>query len=88
MTDYLVKNYKRLVIEGLGLDRYPELFDEYFKHYRKMVYLAQTKDEKLDLLARQYAKDFGWEYEYRWVGVSGMNPVANIPIDLKVEVSG
>lgn len=88
LTDYLVKNYKRLVIEGLGLDRYPELFDEYFKHYRKMVYLAQTKDEKLALLARQYAKDFGWEYEYRWVGVSGMNPVANIPIDLKVEVSG
>ena len=25
LTDYLVKNFKRLVIEGLGLDKYPEL---------------------------------------------------------------
>ena len=87
LTDYLVKNFKRLVIEGLGLDKYPELFEEYFKHYKKMVYLAQTEDARLDALARQYASDFGWEYEYRLVGVGGMNPVAKIPINLKIEVS-
>ncbi len=76
LTDYLVKNFTRLVVIGLGLDRYPELFDEYFKHYKKLVYLAQVDDPQLQAKARQYARDFGWEYEYRWVGVEGMRAVA------------
>ena len=29
---------------GLGLDRYPELRDQYFGHYRRLVYLAQSDD--------------------------------------------
>lgn len=76
LTDYLVKNFTRLVINGLGIDRYPELFEEYFKHYKKLVYLAQVDNPQLQRQAQQYARDCGWEYEYRLVGISGMRAVA------------
>jgi hypothetical protein len=42
LTDFLVRHFRRLLVEGLGLDRHPELFDDYFRHYRRVVYLAQS----------------------------------------------
>jgi len=75
LTDYLVKNFDRLVIQGLGLDRFPELFDEYFRHYKKMVYIAQTEDAELQALAKQHAQSFGLEYVYRFVGIQGLAPM-------------
>src|SRR5580704_911271 len=44
LTDFLARHFERLVVEGLGLDRYPQLRDDYFGHYKKLVYLAQTDD--------------------------------------------
>ena len=75
LTDYLVKNFKRLMIKGLGLDRYPELFDVYFAHYKKLVYLAQTDNEQWQKEAEQYAKDWGFEYEYKLVGTGYLDCV-------------
>jgi len=75
LTDYLVKNFHRIMIKGLGLDQHPELFDIYFEHYKKLVYLAQTENEQLQKDAQQYAKDFGFEYEYRLVGTGGLDSV-------------
>ena len=75
LTDYLVKNFDRLVVQGLGLDRFPELFDEYFKHYKRMIYIAQTQDPKLQQLAAQHAQSFGLEYVYRYVGIEGLSPM-------------
>src|SRR5579862_2446675 len=43
LTDFLLRHFDRLVIRGLGLDEHPELADQYFRHYRKLVYLAQTR---------------------------------------------
>ena len=37
LTDYLVKNFNRIMIKGLGLDKHPELFEVYFKHYKKSL---------------------------------------------------
>lgn len=85
LTDYLVKNFDQLVIAGLGLDRHPELFDQYFKHYKKMVYLAQIENRELRLLAKQYADDFGWDFEFRLVGMQGLQPIANINIPVVIE---
>ena len=42
LTDFLLKNFERFVIRGLGIDRHPELKDEYFRNYRRLVYLAQA----------------------------------------------
>lgn len=84
LTDYLVRNFDRLVIEGLGLDRYPELFDEYFKHYKRLVYLAQTEDLGLQEKAQQHAKDFGLDYEYRMVGIAGLQPLTGSAFKIEV----
>jgi len=75
LTDYLVRNFERLVVKGLGLDRFPELYDEYFKHYKKMVYLAQTENTQLQELAKYHSDNFGLQYEYRFVGVQALSPV-------------
>ena len=41
LTDYLALSFDRSVVAELGLDRYPELHEEYFRHYRRVVWLAQ-----------------------------------------------
>jgi Protein of unknown function (DUF1638) len=66
LTDYLARHFERLIIEGLGLDRHPELRDDYFGNYTKVVYLAQTEDPTLQELARKAADRLGLAYEYRF----------------------
>jgi len=66
LTDYLARHFDRLIIEGLGLDRHPELRDDYFGNYTKVVYLAQTEDPALQELARKAADRLGLAYEYRF----------------------
>jgi Protein of unknown function (DUF1638) len=68
LTDFLLKNFDRLVTRGLGLDRHPELASEYFRHYRKLVYLAQTRAADADGRARRIAQDMGLTYELRYSG--------------------
>lgn len=68
LTDYLVRNFERLVIGGLGLDRMPHLRDAYFGHYRDLVYLAQTDDAGLREQAEAAAGRLGLRYVYRPVG--------------------
>jgi hypothetical protein len=59
LTDYLVRSFERTVLAGLGLDRYPELWDDYFGHYRRLVWLAQERDADLDHRAAAIAARFG-----------------------------
>jgi hypothetical protein len=47
LTDFLARHFQRLIVEGLGLARHPELFDDYFRHYRRLVYLAQAPSPAL-----------------------------------------
>ena len=35
LTDFLVRSFRRSVLAELGLDRYPELWPDYFGHYRR-----------------------------------------------------
>ena len=68
LTDFLLRHFERLVIEGLGLDRHPELFPLYFGNYRKLVYLAQAPGEGAEQGARAIAARMGLEFEYRRTG--------------------
>ncbi len=68
LTDFLARNFERLVITGLGLDRHPELRDQYFGNYRRLVYLAQTDDPVLATSARRAARRLGLAYEQRRTG--------------------
>ena len=63
LTDFLARNFDRLVIKGLGLDRHPELRDQYFGNYRRLVYLAQTDDPALATAARRAARRLGHQEE-------------------------
>ena len=68
LTDFLARNFDRLVITGLGLDRHPELRDAYFGNYRRLVYLAQTDDPALVVTARRAARRLGLAFEHRPTG--------------------
>lgn len=68
LTDFLARHFERLVIQGLGIDRHPELAEEYFRHYRRVVYLAQTRSSDLLERARQVASLLGLEFEHRYTG--------------------
>jgi len=72
LTDFLVRHFDRLVIEGLGLDRFPQLRDDYFGHYRRVVYLAQFDDEELTDKAKAAADRLGLAFERRFTGLGGL----------------
>jgi hypothetical protein len=59
LTDFLVRSFGRTVVAGLGLDRYPELWPDYFGHYRRVVWLAQSRDPALAADAEAVAGRFG-----------------------------
>jgi hypothetical protein len=68
LTDFLLRNFERLVIRPLGLDRHPQLAQEYFRHYRRLVYLAQAERPGAIAQARRIAEGFGFEFEHRFTG--------------------
>jgi len=68
LTDFLARNFDRLVWVGLGLDRHPDLLRVYFGAYRRIVYLAQTDDPTLVEAARRAAKRLGLAFEMRKTG--------------------
>jgi len=72
LTDFLARHFDRLVIEGLGLDRFPQLRDDYFGHYRRLVYLAQTDDPALTQKAEGAARRLGLAFERRFTGLGGL----------------
>src|SRR5262252_352428 len=59
LTDFLVRSFAKTVLAELGLDRYPELWPDYFGHYRRLVWLAQDRDPGLEAEARRVAARFG-----------------------------
>ncbi len=72
LTDYLVRHFERLILEGLGILDHPELQDVYFKNYTRLVYLSQEHDPELDRLARQAADRLGLRFEKVVTGYGGL----------------
>jgi uncharacterized protein DUF1638 len=68
LTDFLARNFERLVWRGLGLDRHPELLPQYFGNYRRLVYLSQRDDAELVAAARRGAVRLGLAFEHRVTG--------------------
>lgn len=71
-TDYLVKSFHRSVVVELGLDRHPELIDDYFKNYSKVVWLAQNPTAELKIAAQAAADLMKLPLEIDVVGESGL----------------
>ena len=55
LTDFLLRGFDRLVLASLGLDKYPELWPDYFGHYRRLVWLAQEPAASADSAALEAA---------------------------------
>jgi Protein of unknown function (DUF1638) len=55
LTDYLALSFDRSVITELGLDRWPELHEEYFRHYRRVVWLSQHPTPRIRVAAERAA---------------------------------
>jgi Protein of unknown function (DUF1638) len=70
LTDFLLRSFSRSVLAELGLDRYPELWDDYFGHYRRLVWLAQEPSAALEAEAERVAGMFGLPLTRVKVGVS------------------
>jgi len=74
LTDFLVRNFDRLVIRGLGLDRHPELLPVYFGNYTRLLYLAQTEDATLTATAAAGALRLGLAFDRRFTGLGELGP--------------
>lgn len=75
LTDFLTRHFDRLVWKGLGMDRHPQLVDEYFRNYKKLVYLAQVEDDDLLAQARRAADTLKLEFEHRITGYGDLERV-------------
>ncbi|MEL7232924.1 MAG: DUF1638 domain-containing protein, partial [Chloroflexota bacterium] len=72
LTDYMVQSFEHIVIEGLGLDKYPELRDMYFGHYTRVMYLQQRDDESLREKAAWGAAQLDLPLEIHFTGYGVM----------------
>jgi hypothetical protein len=68
LTDYLATSFHRSVVVELGLDRYPELREDYFGRYRRVVWLAQHPTARVRAAAERAAGLLGLPLEVVVVG--------------------
>ena len=61
------------MVEGLGIDRHPDLLPLYFGNYTRLVYLAQSADPDLERRAKAAALRLGLAYEQRVTGYGGLS---------------
>ena len=69
LTDWLVRNFDRAVIKGLGLDRYPELKEMLFGNYESVLFLKQIPNPRLADKANDIARYLGLPLEIEEAGL-------------------
>jgi len=68
LTDYLVRFFETLIVKGFGIDRYPNLKEIYFEHYKRLIYISQAPTDDLIAKAKKAADFLELEFEHRNVG--------------------
>ena len=72
LTDFLARTFEHTVMKELGLDRHPELRDDYFGNYTRVMWLAQRPTLGTKLAAERAAAALGLPLEVREVGDAGL----------------
>jgi Protein of unknown function (DUF1638) len=72
LTDFLARTFERTVWRELGLDRHPELLEDYFRHYTRVLWLAQRPVPKTREAAALAAQRLGLPLEVLAVGNGGL----------------
>ena len=86
LTDFLARTFEHTVVRQLGLDRYPELRDDYFRHYTRVVWLAQRPTPDTRRRAERAASLLGLPLTEIAVGTTGLEQslerlLSNAPSD-------
>jgi Protein of unknown function (DUF1638) len=72
LTDFLARTFEHTVWRELGLDRFPELRDDYFRHYTRVMWLAQRPTPATRRAASRAAERLGLPLVVREVGDRGL----------------
>lgn len=72
LTDFLVRTFHRAVIQGLGLDRYPELKESYFHNCTRIVYLIQNDSRELRQEAQAIADFMNLPLQFHETGCGNL----------------
>jgi hypothetical protein len=56
LTDFMVRTFHGLIMKSMGLDRFPQLKGEYFRNYKRIVYLMQDDQPQYRQKAHQIAQ--------------------------------
>jgi hypothetical protein len=72
LTDFLARTFEHTVMRELGLDRHPDLRDDYFGHYKRVIWLAQRPTLGTKLAAERAAAALDLPLEVREVGNAGL----------------
>jgi hypothetical protein len=73
LTDWLVQNWDRAVVHGLGLDRFPWLKDTYFQHLTRILFVRQHPDPERERRAREIAAWIGRPLEIHDLGIEPLD---------------
>jgi hypothetical protein len=72
LTDFLARTFEHTVVRQLGLDRHPELRDDYFGHYTRVLWLAQHPTAATRAAAQRAAARIGLPLQETIVGNAGL----------------
>ncbi len=81
LTDFLAKHFDALVWQGLGLDAHPDLREQYFGNYRRVVLLSQTADPHVVDAARAAAARLGLAFVHEHTGLDEFRDA--VPVELR-----
>ena len=72
LTDFLARTFEHTVVRELGLDRWPELREDYFRSYTRVLWLAQADTPANRRAAERAAGRIGLRLEVQAVGDGGL----------------